>query len=92
MWGYYRYSTLDSFDICSKWLQYTLSFVLSVPDRPTFAELEKDYPKVTRLWYKSNRESLNVGQKAAVERAYQSRFHIIQGPPGALIKGITKIF
>ena len=63
--------------------------VLFLPDQPIFAELEKEYPKVTHLWYKTNREKLNAGQQAALERAYQSRFHIIQGPPGAVtIRGI----
>ena len=37
---------------------------------------------MTHLWHKSIRETLNAGQQAALERAYQSRFHIIQGPPG----------
>ena len=57
-----------------------------MPDRPTFAELAQEYPKAVRLWYKSSRESLNTGQKRAVENAYQTKFHIIQGPPGVLIK------
>ena len=57
-----------------------------MPDRPTFAELAQEYPKATRLWYKSSRDSLNTGQRAAVEKAYQTKFHIIRGPPGVLIK------
>ena len=62
---------------------YQLHFgLLSEPDCPLLAEMEKEYPKLTHLWNKSDQESLNASQRSALEKAYHGMFHMIQGPPG----------
>ena len=53
-----------------------------VLEHPTFDELTEECPSVEQMH--ESLSPLNAGQQAALERAYQSKFHIIQGPPGTL--------
>ena len=52
-------------------------------EHPTFDELTEECPSVEQMH--ESVQPLNAGQRAALERAYQSKFHIIQGPPGMYI-------
>ena len=61
-------------------LQYDvhLAFVILIPSVTEYLPLDELPEECPRL------EQLNAGQRAALERAYQSKFHIIQGAPGVL--------
>ena len=60
-----------------------------VMEHPTFDELTEEYPDVVQMH--ESIQQLNAGQKAALERAYQSKFHIIQGAPGTLSTSNSKL-
>ena len=58
-------------------------------EHPTFDELTEEYPDVEQVH--ESIQQLNASQREALERAYQSKFHIIQGAPGTLSTSNSKL-